>query len=280
MYFAKDSIDLLAADLNAIPRRRDEVLEALLARRYEVPRAEEFAAHGVSRRLRTMAHCIENVFSILPPEREDHPPIDELVDAVVYIQAFTFNTFACLDNFAWIWVCEKNLTTDRGQAVPPTQIGLSKKCKIVRRSLPSDLRKHLKALDPWFEHLENFRHALAHRIPLYIPPCVVTEQDLPSYRLLEQQMAKASRRGNLPRFEKLRVQQQALMRYQPEMAHSAADKSKRVVFHPQLLSDFKTVCELGLMINAALDQESAKSVRGRFWSFVFSIRDSLGRLWR
>jgi hypothetical protein len=279
MYFAKQSIDQLAADLEGIPGKRDEVLEALLSRAYEVPRAKEFAAHGVSRRLRTMAHCIENVFNILPPEREEHPSMEELVDAVVYIQAFTFNTFACLDNLAWIWVCEKKLTTDKGEIVPPTKVGLGKKYRIVRRSLPTDLQKHLKTLDPWFEHLENFRHALAHRIPLYIPPCAVTEQDLPAYRLLEKQMAKASRRGNSGRYEQLRVQQQALTKYQPEMMHSAADNSSRVVFHPQLLSDFKAVCELGLKMNAALDEEPATSARRVFWSSVFNVGERLGRLW-
>jgi hypothetical protein len=163
--------------------------------------------------------------------------------------------------------------------VPPTKVGLGKKCKIVRRSLPTDLRKHLKTLDPWFDHLENFRHALAHRIPLYIPPCAITKQDLPAYRLLEKQIAKASRRGNHARYEQLRVRQQALTKYQPEMMHSAADNSRRVIFHPQLLSDFKTVCELGLKMNAALDEEPATSVRRVFWSSVFGVWERLGRLW-
>lgn len=279
MYFARQSIDQLAADLEAMPRKRDEVLEALLSRAYEVPRAKEFALHGVSRRLKTMSHCIGNVFEILPPEREDRPSMEDLVDAVVYIQAFTFNTFACLDNLAWIWVCEKKLTTDKGEIVPSTKVGLGRKCKIVRRSLPADLQKHLKTLDPWFGHLENFRHALAHRIPLYIPPYAVTERDWPAYQLIEKQMAKASQRGNNARYERLKAQQQGLTKYQPEMVHSATDDSKRVVFHPQLLSDFKTVCELGLRMNAALDEEPATIARRAFWTSVFGARERVGRLW-
>jgi hypothetical protein len=113
MYFAQAAIDSLSADFAAMAQRRDEVLNAFLARAYQVPRAREFAAHGVSRRLKTMTHCIENLFGILPPERDDYPSMDELTDGVVYIQAFIFNAFACLDNLAWIWVCEKKLTTER-----------------------------------------------------------------------------------------------------------------------------------------------------------------------
>jgi hypothetical protein len=63
----------------------------------------------------------------------------------------------------------------QGEEIPPTKIGLGKICRIVRRSLPPDFRSHLKSLDAWFDHLENFRHVLAHRIALYILPCVVRE---------------------------------------------------------------------------------------------------------
>lgn len=35
--------------------------------------------------------------------------------------------------------------------------------------------------------------------------------------------------------------------------HSIADK--RIVFHPRLPTDFKTICELALKMNATLDQE-------------------------
>jgi hypothetical protein len=80
--FAKEALESLEADRAAIPRKRDEVLHALLARDYEVPRAREFAAHGVSRRLKTMMLCIEYDFVILPPNREAHPSMDEPTHAV------------------------------------------------------------------------------------------------------------------------------------------------------------------------------------------------------
>lgn len=116
----------------------------------------------------------------MPPERTDNPSMEELTDAVIYIQAFIFNAFACLDNFAWIWVCERRLTQDDGTPILDTKVGLGKKNKIICNSLPSDLRKHLKSLDAWFGHLDSFHHALAHRIPLCIPPRVVQAD---AYRL-------------------------------------------------------------------------------------------------
>jgi hypothetical protein len=95
MYFAEESIKKLAADYALLSEKRDNLREAYLTRTYEVPRAKEFADHGVSRRLRMMVHCIEQVFTILPPERTENPSMEELIDAVVHIQAFIFNAFAC-----------------------------------------------------------------------------------------------------------------------------------------------------------------------------------------
>jgi hypothetical protein len=278
MFFAQETLDKLNDGVAGLTAKRIEVYDSLLARDYAVTRAKEFATHGVSRRLRTMAHCIERVFAILPPEREDHPSMDELVDAVTYIQAFIFNCFACLDNLAWIWVCEQQLTTDRGETIPAGWVGLGKKYRVVRQSLPQDFRKHLKSLDKWFAHLENFRHALAHRIPLYIPPAVLREQDVAQYQLLELQIAKARRKRNQNRYERLKAAQEALTRYQPEMVHSPEDKSKRIVFHPQILSDFETVCDLAKRMNTALDTEPCSTIKREFWRRIFWVEALVGRL--
>jgi hypothetical protein len=256
-----------------ISEKHDELREAYLTRTYDVARAKEFAEHGVSRRLRTMVHCIEKVFAILPPERTDNPPMEELIDAVVYIQAFIFNAFACLDNFAWIWVCEKRVTQDDGTPILDTRVGLGKKNKIVRRSLPVDLQKHLRSLDAWFDHLENFRHALAHRIPLYIPRRVVKAE---AYNFLERRKAKALKRGRLKKYEKLLAAQKSLIAFQPVMIHSASDRSRPIVFHPQLLSDFDIITEIGWKMYAALDAVPEKNVVSRVRG---SLARTLSRLW-
>jgi integrase len=78
----------------------------------------------------------------------------------------------------------------------------------------------------------------------------VTEKDYPTYQLLKAQKAKADRRGNSAKYAQLDARQKALTRYQPEMMHSISDNSTRIKFHPQLLSDFKTICELSLKIGS------------------------------
>jgi hypothetical protein len=202
--------------------------------------------------------------------------MEELIDAVVHIQAFIFNAFGCLDNFAWIWVCEKQLTQDDGTPILDTWVGLGKKNRTVRASLPADLRTYLKSLDAWFDDLENFRHALAHRIPLYIPPKVVSRQDANTYKLLGKRKAKALKRGLLDKAAALAAAQDALVRFEPVMMHSPQDKSKRIVLHPRLLSDFGIIAEIGWKMHAALDQVPEKSAVKKVGG---SLTRSLARLW-
>jgi hypothetical protein len=43
-----------------------------------------------------MHHCIERVFEILPPERDERPADAVLLDTAVYIQSFVMNVSARL----------------------------------------------------------------------------------------------------------------------------------------------------------------------------------------
>ena len=116
----------------------------------------------MSLRLNTLARCIENVFEILPPDRTSLPEREELLDATINIHAFAFGLFRRLDNFAWQWISECNLTQKDGTLTPYGWMGLTK--KPFRPSIFHEgfSNMYLNSLDDWFDHLEHFRHALAH----------------------------------------------------------------------------------------------------------------------
>jgi hypothetical protein len=56
------------------------------------------------------------VFEKLPPELDEIPERDAVVDATLTTQAFVMNAFGCLDNLAWIWVCEKAVLNAEGRS--------------------------------------------------------------------------------------------------------------------------------------------------------------------
>ena len=214
-------------------------------RNYGHARAKEYASHGFGRRLGTLVRCIDNVFELLPPDREDIPSRDEVVDATVNIQAFVLNIFGCLDNLAWIWVCEKDIKDKDGNELSPKWIGLGKSNKEVRRSFLQPFRSYLDSLELWFTHIKDFRDALAHRIPLYIPPFIVAPDRRDEYERLCAAANDAARLRNFVEYDRLTAEQEALGRFRPWMTHSVFENASFVVFHSQLLADFNTIDEIG-----------------------------------
>jgi hypothetical protein len=183
MYFTEKALQDLKREYETIQPKHAALMEAYLGRDYKDERAKEFAQHGFLRRIKSMARSIANVFTLLAPERTSIPSSEERHDAEINIQAFLFNTFAATDNLAWVWIAEKNIRRPDGSEIPHRQIGLRK--QRIRESFSADFQAYLQSLDQWFGHLEDFRHALAHRIPLYIPPYMLDPKEAKAYRELE-----------------------------------------------------------------------------------------------
>lgn len=169
------------------------------------------------------------------------------------IQAFVFNTFGGIDNLAWIWVLEKGLTKDDGSPIPDIWVGLRKKNKLVRDSFSPEFQECLSKLDNWFDNLNDFRHALAHRVPLYIPPYVVPNDKEAAYQQLNARMTEALNRLDFEEHERLSAEQMTLARFIPCVTHSFEEKVTPVFFHCQMLADFKTIEVLAQKMLTELD---------------------------
>jgi hypothetical protein len=252
MFFSQQALDEMTKARQAIGDKYENLLMKYVTLPLKDVTAREYATQGFPRRLGVMAHCIHNVFTTLPPEKEEIPSKTQLFDATVNIQAFLVNAFGCIDNLARIWIHEKPVTTARGKPLPKGEIGLAVHHTHVRTSLSQEFQDYLKTLDEWLTFMGNFRHALAHRIPLYIPPYALRPQDEAAYNEFEQKMIEASKNGELAEHGALAAEQQKLVRFMPWMHHSYLEEGKPAVFHPQLLADFHTIEELGLKMHGEL----------------------------
>jgi len=191
-----------------------------------------------------MSYAIETVFTKLPPEQEDVPQKEVVDDVTMAIHSFVLNTYGCLDNVAWIWVWENRIANPDGTELNPKKIGLGKGYKEVRKSLPGEIQLYLESIEKWFTHIKDMRDALAHRIPLYIPPGMVDPAHVDSYKRLDTAWYEALRRGDHDECDRVREQQRPLTFFKPLMTHSYEEKAPIVVFHSQLLIDLMTVSEI------------------------------------
>ena len=260
VYYSKQLLDDLSGEMATLSGKYHCLLFAYMGRTYATARGQEFAAHGFLQRLKTLYRCIDRVFTLLPPALEDIPTADALDDATIAIQAFIFNLFGCLDNLAWVWVEEKGIRKPDGAPLGRHQVGLGSKYQLVRQSFSASSQAYLGTMADWFAHLEGYRHALAHRIPLYIPPHSVAPANEGQYLALEQQIMAADRARDATLAANLRTQQRALQFFRPWMVHSYSEESPVIVIHPQLLADFKTVEDIARRMLDELDPGYTASV--------------------
>jgi hypothetical protein len=243
-YFSDQTIDELYYGWRSLDAMANRLLELFVARDWANDRAKEYATHGLSRRIYNLKRCIDRVFELLPPERDAVPNREDALDATINIQAFTLNAFGCLENLAWIWSFQRPVMKADGGALSRSQVGLWKSCKSVRASFSPEFSGFLESREPWFEHLKDFRDALAHRIPLYIPPLTIPTGSDKLYAALEQRAFDALRDRDRSAYEKAKAEQKALESFRPWMIHSPNEGSVPVVFHPQLIADFRTIDEI------------------------------------
>jgi hypothetical protein len=195
--FSNEQLNELELGLVTLPEKRLELMSGYLGRNYSNARAREYATHGFMRRVKTLAKCVENVFEILPPDRTSIPTMEELSNVEINIQAFVFNAFGSADNLAWIWVFENGVTNGDRTKLRPNHVGLRASNTRVRNSFSNDFQIYLEGLDQWFEYQEDFRHALAHRIPLYVPQYIVHPNDEIAHQTLTEQMTAALNRHDV-----------------------------------------------------------------------------------
>lgn len=244
MYFSEDAVKQLYTDYSTVESNYQKLLKAYALRQFSNEQANEYAKHGFMRRIKILARCIHNIYDICPPEQSKRLENNVLTDLTINLQGFLFNTFGCLDNLAWVWAKEKDIKNSKGDVLKPYEIGFGEKYKWVHESLPTDFKNYLESLKNWFDYMTNYRHALAHRIPLYIPPYTLNDEEAELEKKLEEVRDLALKNHKFEEYEKISEELNSLGRFMPWMTHSFAEKSKPVVFHAQIISDWKTVLEI------------------------------------
>ncbi|TVQ85764.1 MAG: hypothetical protein EA357_00150 [Micavibrio sp.] len=211
---------------------------------FQSEKAKEFSQHGLVRRLSTLQRCIENIHNISPPEKWEKLEREALIDLGINLQSFIANIFGCFDNLAWIWAFEKNIKGKSGKDLSRKDIGLKKEQELYN-TLPESIQKYLGEKNDWFVYLTDFRDALVHRIPLYVPPCRVNDAEAKEMKRLESKIWECIKEHRFDDSEALRAEQDRLGQFVPLMMHSYYEsKSPIVYFHAQMLCDWGGVVEL------------------------------------
>jgi hypothetical protein len=253
------------ADLERGLDEVDEELQRLFtlmvqqAERAPNARAKEHLLNGAGRRLRVLQRALDNVFVAFPPTANGPIDGDDLLDAQVNLHAFLINLYGLFDNLAWAFVWRHGLDN----VIRRQQVGLFSEG--TTRYLPDELRSYVTSptMARWFaEYLKNYRDALAHRIPPYIPPATYTDADAEKFAAIEREIFDCIGRRDWQRAETLGIEQHQLGAACPMFVHSfnEDETGKPLFLHPQMLSDAKTAIEACTIYLAHWDKRRDASV--------------------
>lgn len=204
------------------------------------------------RRLKIIVRCISNIFFYYPIDSVNPVDQDNIDDCVINIHCFLINAYGCMDNLAHIWVNENSVTYKNGDPLRRFDIGIRKKHEIVRKSLPVNLLRVVESMDRWFDYLEDYRGALAHRVPPYIPPYGVPNNKLELYMELDNKMNDCIESGDFEEYERLKKEKYKITTSQEILKHSFSERDDGLIFHPQILTDYLSICSVCSAFHSAL----------------------------
>lgn len=207
--------------------------------------AKEYLLHGVGRRLKLLRHCLTTIFWLFPPATTKPIDPDDLNEVQISLHAFVMNLYGTFENLAWAFVCRHSLLPVIGDR---KKVGMF--LDSTQQFLPLPLKTYVTSASmiKWHgEYLKEYRDALAHRIPLYIPPATYTQEESEQYAVLEQQEDETLAAHNWGDLEHIQNEKRGLGSACPMFLHAFSTEMglKPVRLHPQLIADVRTILEFG-----------------------------------
>ena len=254
-YTPKDVAHLFE-ELGKIEKKRDSITIRFMSLELSDVVARRFLLEGALRRVSLVAQCIHQVFDELPPEMEGIPEKRTLNSATIALHAASINTFGVLDCLAHVWAKEFKIQRD-GKPLPDNQIGLGRKHRRLWKSLDKRFRELVIQRKIWIENIGEFRDALAHKLPPYIPPHMVDPSKADDYRELGKTWY-----DSLDPIERARLENEmeGLAHFKAFLVHDYK-VAPPIAFHSQILVDFLTLEEFCNEFADAIRREKKKHLR-------------------
>jgi hypothetical protein len=237
-----ETIEKIENDLILLKSRHNKITSKLVQVNDSLKnaKAKEFLFHGILRRINTIARCVDNIYSIFPVSRKKLLCSDQLNDIAINLHAFFINIFGLLDNMAWVVAHENQFAEKIGKRA----VGLySSKFQ----SYVGDAKfiKYLNSdrMRDWHnKYLKDYRDALSHQIPLYVPPKFLTPDEIEQIQVIEQKISEAIKNQNFDEVDKLRKKEDEMGQVASCFTHSLSRSNRKdMVLHVQVITDFGTI---------------------------------------
>lgn len=200
----------------------------------------QYLRYGAGRRLLMMWHAYQNVVGCSTPPRRVKPlSADESGELTRDLNVIYLNIRGTLDNLALALLHE--YAQEKLKKIHPANIGLFKSC-ITADARFDRLSPVLNAHCSWNLDLAERRDPSAHRIPLAIPPQVLTPEEGSRYEQLVNEYLQAARDLDFAGADEKLKQTERIGRFSPYFIHDI--EKGPIPIYPTLPEDVAHIVEI------------------------------------
>lgn len=212
--------------------------------------------YGLARRLRILHLGLAAIVAVAYPRRKEPLSDAEQLDVTLHLNSFYLHIRGCLDNLAWCLTHELQLFGAEMQEEAVAQkVNLFGKAFLEKlASVAPDTVAFMQRHAEWHSDLKTVRDPVAHRVPIYAVPAVLTEDAAERYRSVYQRAEEARTGGNLDLAERLFEELNGIGDYIPYFAHSPSAANGVRKIYPQVADDLSTVLALVESVITPLEQ--------------------------
>jgi hypothetical protein len=219
--------------------------------------ARYYMRFGAGRRLRMIFYAYREIIFTADPERDNPLSHDEQLELSRDVNILYMNVRGVLDNFAWCFLYEKE--PGAINSISRTDVDLF---STKFRKLPcfSKIKQEIYAHDDWNKEVKERRDPVAHRIPLYIPPSILTEEEAETYNELNNEATEEAANFNFDEADSRVNQLYNIGTFFPYFQHHPDQGF--IPIYPTIPTDMVHLIRIGDVIGRSL--EEARIVEEQF----------------
>jgi len=215
--------------------------------------AKEHLLYGVCRRVQMVQANYERINEIASFDRKEPLKKEERLELNIHLNSLYVHIFGMLDNLAWAFCHETKilgeLKLDESNGKVRKRVGLFAHGfgKIIAEQF-NDLAQVLNDSSAWFKDLKNLRDPIAHRIPLYAVPAILSETEAPQYQDKHVEAVEALNNIDLDKSGALFDELGQMGTYVPVFYHQQQEQSSSVNIIIQIEQDLYNFNRLAIAV--------------------------------
>jgi hypothetical protein len=221
---------------------RDWIQKAIqIAEGLNSTNARYYMLHGAGRRFDMTFRAYQKITSIAYGKRSEPLSQDEQNALSQAINITYMNIPGILDNFAWCLIYERQ--PEMADKIPKNNVGLFSKKFREQLDAFSEIAGEITVHDLWQQEVKERRDPVAHRIPLYVPPSLVTEEEAETYSAVYNRFSANLNSLKLDEADIAFKQLESIGTFSPYFMHHPEERP--IPIYPTIPADMSHLLRIG-----------------------------------